>query len=92
MCAHVVLCSMLGLGDIVIPGIFVALLLRYDVTHNGGSTAYFYRCSLPDSRFGVLSCLQSLNVSQSCNAPAHVHRHDCSATARTCISMATLMA
>lgn len=35
---------MLGLGDIVIPGIFVALLLRYDQTHNKGSTAYFYRC------------------------------------------------
>ena len=34
---------MLGLGDIVIPGIFVALLLRYD-THNGGATSYFYRC------------------------------------------------
>ena len=26
--------SMLGLGDIVIPGIFVALLLRYDVLHH----------------------------------------------------------
>ncbi len=38
-------CSMLGLGDIVIPGIFVALLLRYDV-HHGGATAYFYRCCL----------------------------------------------
>jgi Signal peptide peptidase len=34
---------MLGLGDIVIPGIFVALLLRYDQTHNAGSTGYFYR-------------------------------------------------
>lgn len=33
---------MLGLGDIVIPGIFVALLLRYDV-HNDGTTAYFRR-------------------------------------------------
>ncbi len=38
---------MLGLGDIVIPGIFVALLLRYDQTHNKGSTAYFYRCVPP---------------------------------------------
>lgn len=28
--------SMLGLGDIVIPGIYVALLLRYDFKHHGG--------------------------------------------------------
>ena len=32
--------SMLGLGDIVIPGIFVALVLRYDTLHN---TKYFRR-------------------------------------------------
>ena len=47
-------CSMLGLGDIVIPGIFVALLLRYDQTHNKGSTAYFYRCVMP-LRHDILS-------------------------------------
>lgn len=34
--------SMLGLGDIVIPGIFVALVLRYDVAHNGGRPRLFY--------------------------------------------------
>ena len=28
--------AMLGLGDIVIPGIFVALVLRYDVQHPSG--------------------------------------------------------
>eukprot|EP00798_Chlamydomonas_sp_ICE-L_P009838 gene9838-7723_t len=32
--------SMLGLGDIVIPGIFVALILRYDVQH-GFTSKYF---------------------------------------------------
>eukprot|EP00894_Picocystis_sp_ML_P003872 jgi/Pico_ML_1/54389/g4744.t1 len=32
--------SMLGLGDIVIPGIFVALILRYDA-HNEYRTRYF---------------------------------------------------
>ena len=35
--------AMLGLGDIVIPGIFVALMLRYDV-HNGFRTKYFQSC------------------------------------------------
>lgn len=37
--------SMLGLGDIVIPGIFLALLLRFDVKRNGsknGNNVYFW--------------------------------------------------
>ena len=33
--------SMLGLGDIVIPGIFVALMLRFDAHLKLGSTPYF---------------------------------------------------
>lgn len=33
--------SMLGLGDIVIPGIFVAIILRYDAAHG---SKYFVRC------------------------------------------------
>uniref|UniRef100_A0A7R9YSD9 Signal peptide peptidase n=1 Tax=Chlamydomonas euryale TaxID=1486919 RepID=A0A7R9YSD9_9CHLO len=35
--------AMLGLGDIVIPGIFVALMLRYDV-RSGFRTKYFQSC------------------------------------------------
>ena len=36
--------SMLGLGDIVIPGIFVALMLRFDAAKvpGGGARHYFY--------------------------------------------------
>ena len=34
--------AMLGLGDIVIPGIFIALLLRYDVSLKRNSHFYFY--------------------------------------------------
>jgi len=34
--------SMLGLGDIVIPGIFVALMLRFDASRGLASTPYFY--------------------------------------------------
>ena len=34
--------SMLGLGDIVVPGIFVALILRYDAKQNFTSK-YFRR-------------------------------------------------
>ena len=33
--------SMLGLGDIVISGIFVALMLRYDVVKGLSDTPYF---------------------------------------------------
>ena len=36
--------SMLGLGDIVIPGIFVALILRYDAKRKF-TTSYFWRCA-----------------------------------------------
>jgi len=37
--------SMLGLGDIVIPGIFIALLLRFDKSlKKGVSKKYFYTC------------------------------------------------
>lgn len=35
--------TMLGLGDIVIPGTFIGLALRYDHDRGGGkSKAYFY--------------------------------------------------
>ncbi|CAF0956450.1 unnamed protein product [Adineta ricciae] len=33
--------AMLGLGDIVVPGAFIALMLRYDVTRKPSSTRYF---------------------------------------------------
>ena len=35
--------SMLGLGDIVIPGVFVALLLRFDRTRGAKTPTYFVR-------------------------------------------------
>lgn len=34
--------AMLGLGDIVVPGIFIALLLRFDHSLNRNSKTYFY--------------------------------------------------
>lgn len=43
---------MLGLGDIVIPGIFVALLLRYDAVRHFKQARYFHRCVLP----GLATC------------------------------------
>jgi len=36
--------ALLGLGDIVIPGIFIALLLRYDMSLNRNRKTYFYSC------------------------------------------------
>jgi minor histocompatibility antigen H13 len=40
--------SMLGLGDIVIPGVFIALLLRFDIHRSANkkniSKLYFYTC------------------------------------------------
>ncbi|XP_064161505.1 minor histocompatibility antigen H13-like isoform X2 [Anguilla rostrata] len=34
--------AMLGLGDIIIPGIFIALLLRFDVSLKNNTRTYFY--------------------------------------------------
>lgn len=34
--------ALLGLGDIVIPGIFIAILLRYDISLKRDSKLYFY--------------------------------------------------
>ena len=41
--------AMLGLGDIVIPGIFIALLLRYDVSLKRNSNFYFYATFIGES-------------------------------------------
>ena len=38
--------AMLGLGDIVIPGIFIALLLRFDNSLKRGCNFYFWACFL----------------------------------------------
>lgn len=38
--------SMLGLGDIVVPGIFVALMLRFDLTQKSETPRYFHACLL----------------------------------------------
>jgi len=34
--------SLLGLGDVVLPGLFIALLLRFDEQRQPGSRVYFY--------------------------------------------------
>ena len=38
--------AMIGLGDIVIPGIFIALLLRFDHSLNRKSNVYFHATCL----------------------------------------------
>ena len=34
--------SLLGLGDVVLPGLFIALILRFDESRKPGSRKYFY--------------------------------------------------
>ena len=68
--------SMLGLGDIVIPGIMVAIILRYDVqkhmtgyvdgtrgkmSHATGSPRFFYSCFL-GYVIGIASTIVVMNV------------------------------
>ncbi|KAA6418748.1 MAG: minor histocompatibility antigen H13-like [Trebouxia sp. A1-2] len=50
--------SMLGLGDIVIPGIFVALVLRYDTLHN----ARYFRSAYGGYVLGLGTTIVVMNV------------------------------
>ena len=47
--------AMLGLGDIVIPGIFIALLLRYDNSLKRGSNFYFLATFIGEGPLSPLS-------------------------------------
>lgn len=53
--------AMLGLGDIVIPGIFIALLLRYDMSMHKDKRTYFYSGFLAYI-FGILVTLVVMHV------------------------------
>ena len=46
--------AMLGLGDIVIPGIFIALLLRYDNSLKRGSNVYFTATFVGEAGCGLV--------------------------------------
>jgi len=52
--------SMLGLGDIVVPGVFVALLLRYD--HERGAKGYpLFRAALVGYALGLMTTIVVMN-------------------------------
>jgi len=54
--------SMLGLGDIVLPGILIALLLRFDLSRGKNSSAvYFYVC-LVSYFFGLVSTIAVMHI------------------------------
>lgn len=55
--------SMLGLGDIVIPGIFVALVLRYDAA-NAWRTTYF-RAAFGGYTAGLVATIAVMNIFQA---------------------------
>jgi len=61
--------SMLGLGDIVIPGIFIALLLRFDMKQSstkkkGQSKTYFYSCFI-GYLFGLVATVFVMHTFQA---------------------------
>jgi len=56
--------SMLGLGDIVIPGIFVAIILRYDIMHKGGRTKFF-RSAFIGYVVGLAATIAVMNTFQA---------------------------
>ncbi|KAG2496809.1 hypothetical protein HYH03_005216 [Edaphochlamys debaryana] len=55
--------AMLGLGDIVIPGIFVALILRYDVSRNFRS--HYFRSAFGGYVAGLVATIVIMNVFQA---------------------------
>ncbi|KAM7279720.1 hypothetical protein ACFE04_006854 [Oxalis oulophora] len=55
--------SMLGLGDIVIPGIFVALALRFDVSR--GKESQYFKSAFMGYGFGVILTIVVMNWFQA---------------------------
>nr|XP_043615285.1 signal peptide peptidase-like [Erigeron canadensis] len=55
--------SMLGLGDIVIPGIFVALALRFDVSRGGKSN--YFNSAFSGYAVGVITTIVVMNWFQA---------------------------
>ncbi|XP_011557841.3 minor histocompatibility antigen H13 isoform X1 [Plutella xylostella] len=53
--------AMLGLGDIVVPGIFIALLLRFDRSLQRGSELYF-RATFTAYILGLLATIMVMHV------------------------------
>lgn|SRR3990167_2873307 len=53
--------SMLGLGDIVLPGLFIAFLLRFDISRGKNSKTYFYIC-LFSYFLGLLSTISVMHI------------------------------
>ena len=57
--------SMLGLGDIVIPGIFVAIILRYDVLHSTAKKPRFFYSAFASYTAAVVTTIAVMNIFQA---------------------------
>lgn len=53
--------AILGLGDIVIPGIFIALLLRYDLNSKRKNPIYFY-CTMLAYFMGLMATILVMHI------------------------------
>ena len=67
--------SMLGLGDIVIPGIMVAILLRYDLANNNGKVKYF-TSGFVGYVIGIASTIVVMNVFKAAQPARKAARRD----------------
>ncbi|OQR76482.1 minor histocompatibility antigen H13-like [Tropilaelaps mercedesae] len=54
--------AMLGLGDIVIPGIFIALLLRYDMSKGSGSKKIYFAVSFVSYVVGLIFTVSIMTI------------------------------
>lgn len=58
-------CAMLGLGDIVFPGVLIALLLRFDTTQGRGSWAPYFHTTCIAYVFGLFVTIVVMHTFQS---------------------------
>lgn len=54
--------SMLGLGDIVIPGFFLALMLRMDVAHGRTGSPRYFRAAMTGYVLGLGTTIAVMNI------------------------------
>jgi hypothetical protein len=81
--------SMLGLGDIVIPGIFVALMLRYDVQVRLAGGVHVHVLACVRSRVRVCTLTWRPAACGPTRACAHTHAHTNTLARRTASAPST---
>jgi minor histocompatibility antigen H13 len=71
---HATELAMLGLGDIVLPGVLVALLWRFDIAHGRESTKPYFWCTYIAYLLGLVFTIVIMHTFKAAQV-AHLHPH-----------------